>query len=74
LDSLSPEMETPARSTEGFRCPKCGASSALLKPDPDPTGDIITLKCLSCASLMRLHRDTVSGSTDGDPGRPNGSI
>ena len=39
-----------------FRCPACGAESALRLPaDAFPTH--VTLKCLSCAALVRLPRN-----------------
>lgn len=40
-------------ATLEFRCPTCGADSALRLPaDAFPT--YVTLKCLSCAALVRL--------------------
>jgi len=40
-------------STTEFRCPTCGAESALRLPDSQSRAQV-TLKCLVCASLVRL--------------------
>jgi transcription elongation factor Elf1 len=40
-------------ATLEFRCPTCGAEAALrLSADAFPT--YVTLKCLSCAALVRV--------------------
>jgi hypothetical protein len=59
-------------STAEFSCPSCGASSALWLPDADPRAHDITLKCLSCATLMRLPKDKVLGAGSSSLQRPLG--
>jgi hypothetical protein len=56
---------------DGFECPKCGATSALWIPDMTPDRANVTLKCLSCASLMRLPREQVAGPASSDLDRPS---
>jgi transcription elongation factor Elf1 len=55
-------------SPSEFTCPKCGAGSALWLPDPKSTETDVTLKCLVCASIVRLPRDQVAESGSSDPG------
>jgi hypothetical protein len=50
-----------------FSCPTCGATAALWFPNADPQLPLATLKCLSCASVMRLPKDKVVGA--GSSGR-----
>jgi hypothetical protein len=46
-------------SSAEFHCPTCGAASALWYPDSDPQRKDVTLRCLSCATVMRLPKDKV---------------
>jgi len=59
-------------STADFSCPHCGGSSALWLPDTDPQPHDVTLKCLSCASLMRLPKDKVVGAGSSSLQGPDG--
>jgi hypothetical protein len=45
-----------------YRCPKCGATSALLMPDPVADESQVTLKCLECAHLVRVPRHQLEGA------------
>jgi len=49
-------------SEVGYRCPKCGATSALLLPDPPPQQSHVALKCLECAHVLRVPRHLLEGS------------
>ena len=76
--SVGPEQQpgfpmSPSSSTPEFQCPKCGATSALWLPDPNPPA-LVTLKCLACASLVRLPRDKVVASRFSDSNRAGTSI
>ena len=45
-----------------YRCPKCGATSALLLPEPIVAGEIrVALKCLQCAHVQRVSRQSLEG-------------
>lgn len=44
------------------RCPKCGATSALLLPQPVLRDSHVSLKCLQCAHVRRVPRQTLEGS------------
>jgi hypothetical protein len=55
-------------SSDEFRCPSCGAGSALWLPDRDPARLDATLKCLSCATLIRLPKSKVVGASSAGPG------
>jgi hypothetical protein len=52
-----------------YRCPKCGATSALLLPEPI-VGDTVAcdsrvaLKCLQCAHVQRVPRQSLEGAAD----------
>lgn len=39
-----------------YRCPKCGATSALLLPQPSLRPSHVALKCLQCAHVLRAPR------------------
>jgi hypothetical protein len=45
----------------GYRCPKCGATSALLLPEPIMPERQVALKCLQCAHVLRLPRHMLEG-------------
>ena len=54
-------------SDDGYRCPKCGASSALLLPEPILRASHVVLKCLQCAHVLRVPRqllESVSSRLD----------
>ena len=55
-----------------YRCQKCGATSALLMPQPVTQGTHVTLKCLECAHLQRLPRHVLAGA--GGPIDSTGSL
>jgi hypothetical protein len=60
-------MSEGSSSTE-FRCPACGAASAVMLPEEGQTPDTLTLRCLTCARLMRLPRGQVTRlELDGPP-------
>jgi hypothetical protein len=46
----------PRDSAEAYRCPKCGATSALLIPEPVLHASHVVLKCLQCADVLRVPR------------------
>jgi hypothetical protein len=43
-------------SDAAYRCPKCGATSALLLQQPIAPESHVALKCLQCAHVLRLPR------------------
>ena len=45
-----------------YRCPKCGATSALLMPEPFADESHVTLKCLECAHVVRVPRHQLEGA------------
>ena len=53
----------------GYRCPKCGATSALLLPERIVAGENaaiasdsrVALKCLQCAHVQRVSRQSLEG-------------
>jgi hypothetical protein len=45
-----------------YRCPKCGATSALLMPQPILRPSHVALKCLQCAHVLRAPRHILEGS------------
>ena len=45
-----------------YRCPKCGATSALLLPEPVMRERHVALKCLQCAHVLRMPRHTLVGT------------
>ena len=58
-------------SDAAYRCPKCGATSALLMPEPVVEDGHVTLKCLECAHTLRVPRHQVEGAGGPvDPDRP----
>jgi hypothetical protein len=51
-------------SDGAYRCPKCGATSALLLPEPVTRPSDVALKCLQCAHVLRMPRHLLeSGGT-----------
>lgn len=56
----------------GYRCQKCGATSALLMPQPVTPETHVTLKCLHCAQIQRLPRHRLEGA--GGPLDSTGSL
>ena len=45
-----------------YRCPKCGATAALLMPEPIAQERYVTLKCLECAHVERVLRRLLEGA------------
>ena len=45
-----------------YRCPKCGATSALLMPERVTQTSHVTLKCLECAHIQQVPRRQVEGA------------
>jgi DNA-directed RNA polymerase subunit RPC12/RpoP len=43
-------------SDGAYRCPKCGATAALLMPQPVLHQAHVALKCLECAHVLRMPR------------------
>jgi hypothetical protein len=50
-------------SDGAYRCPKCGATSALLLPEPVLRASHVALKCLQCAHVLRLPRHLLEGAS-----------
>jgi hypothetical protein len=48
-------------SHAAYRCPKCGATSALLLPEPIVPDSHVALKCLQCAHVLRVPRHVLEG-------------
>jgi hypothetical protein len=48
-------------SDTAYRCPKCGATSALLLPEPAVRKSHVALKCLQCAHVVRVPRHMLDG-------------
>jgi hypothetical protein len=46
-----------------FRCPKCGATSALLMPEPVLHVSHVALKCLQCAHVLRAPRQILESAS-----------
>ena len=46
-----------------YRCPKCGATSALLLPQPILRESHVALKCLQCAHVLRVPRHLLQGGS-----------
>lgn len=44
-----------------YRCPKCGATSALLLPATALRENYLALKCLQCAYVLRVPRQAPDG-------------
>ncbi len=55
-----------------YRCQKCGATAALLMPQPVTHGTHVTVKCLECAHIQRLPRHLLEGA--GGPLGSNGPL
>jgi hypothetical protein len=47
-----------------YRCPRCGATTALLIPTPIRHGTYIALKCVGCAQVERVPRREFEGVSD----------
>jgi hypothetical protein len=47
-----------------YRCPKCGATSALLLPERVVLDNHVALKCLQCAHVQRVPRQWLKGVSD----------
>jgi len=45
-----------------YHCPKCGATAALLMPEPIARETYVALKCLECAHIQRLPRGLLQGA------------
>jgi hypothetical protein len=45
-----------------YRCPNCGATSALLLPEPVIRERHVALKCLQCAHVLRMPRHILKGT------------
>lgn len=45
-----------------YRCPKCGATAALLMPQPVTRQQHVALKCLECAHIERVPRHLLQGT------------
>ena len=43
-------------SDGAYCCPKCGATAALLLPEPSTRQTHVALKCLECAHIARVPR------------------
>jgi hypothetical protein len=50
-----------------YRCPRCGATTALLIPTPIQHGTYIALKCVECAQVKRIPRREFEGAGDDSP-------
>jgi hypothetical protein len=51
-------------SDASYRCPKCGATSALLLPQPVTRESQVALKCLQCAHVLRIPRRVLKGAVN----------
>jgi hypothetical protein len=49
-------------SDAAYRCPKCGATSALLLPEPIVPDSRVALKCLQCAHVLRVPRQLLESA------------
>jgi hypothetical protein len=47
---------------DAYRCPKCGATSALMLPEPVLRQTHVALKCLQCAHVLRMPRHVLEGT------------
>ncbi len=52
LDARSPM----SNDLDAYRCPKCGATSALMLHEPVSRQTHVALKCLQCAHVLRMPR------------------
>jgi hypothetical protein len=48
-------------SDTAYRCPKCGATSALVLRQPILRPSQVALKCLQCAHVLRMPRQILEG-------------
>jgi hypothetical protein len=48
-------------SDTAYRCPKCGATSALVLRQPILRPGQVALKCLQCAHVLRMPRHVLQG-------------
>jgi hypothetical protein len=48
-------------SDTAYRCPKCGATSALVLRQPSLRPSQVALKCLQCAHVLRMPRHILEG-------------
>jgi hypothetical protein len=51
-------------SDASYRCPKCGATAALLLPQPVKRESQVALKCLQCAHVLRMPRRVLKGGVN----------
>jgi hypothetical protein len=51
-------------SDAAFRCPKCGATTALILPQPVLRPSHVALKCLQCAHVLRAPRHILEGGAE----------
>jgi hypothetical protein len=49
-------------SDDAYRCPKCGATSALVLPEPMMRERQVALKCLQCAHVLRMPRHALEAA------------
>ena len=49
-------------SDAAYRCPKCGATSALVLPEPIVRQSHVALKCLHCAHVLRMPRQVLEAA------------
>jgi len=47
---------------DAYRCPKCGATAALMLPQPVLRQTHVALKCLQCAHVLRMPRHVLESS------------
>jgi hypothetical protein len=47
---------------DAYRCHKCGATAALLMPEPVARETHVALKCLECAHVDRVPRALLHGA------------
>jgi len=46
----------------GYRCAKCGATTAVIIPESSAQESDVTLKCLQCAHIQRVPRQQLEGA------------
>jgi uncharacterized Zn finger protein len=46
-----------------YRCPQCGATTALVMPQPVLREGHVALKCLQCAHVVHMPRHRLPGAT-----------
>jgi len=52
-----------SNSDAAYRCLKCGATAALLMPEPmTPEETDVAVKCLECANVQRVPRNLLEGA------------